>query len=185
MAGALLLALAPAAASPAAPSKARLKAFVQAELDRIDPTPQDRSAVRWSLAWADLKGNGGRDALIYVIGPDWCGSGGCTLLIAEPSGNGYRLRGNVSVVQNPIGVLPTRHQGWRDVAVGVAGGGITSGYEAALPFDGRRYADNPTVAPARPLRRGVKAKILIDSDALGSPLWPGAAGPTPSPSPRH
>lgn len=48
----------------------------------------------------------------------------------------------------PIRLLERRSHGRRDLAVQVAGGGIVEGYEAAVPFDGRRYASNPTVAPS-------------------------------------
>lgn len=90
----------------------------------------------------------GRTTLVYLSGPNWCGSGGCRLLVLDRAGDAYRSIGEVSLVRAPIRLLERQTNGRRDLAVQVAGGGIVGAYEAALPFDGRRYASNPTVPPA-------------------------------------
>jgi hypothetical protein len=73
----------------------------------------------------------------------------------------------------PIGVLPTRHKGWRDLTVLAAGGGIMQAYTAVVPFRGRRYASNPTTAPAYELPKSLKPRILIPRDDKGYLLFPG------------
>ncbi len=55
----------------------------------------------------------------------------------------------MSVVQLPVGVLDSKTNGWRDLAVTVAGGGIPAA-TMRLPFDGTAYAENATVTPAVP-----------------------------------
>jgi hypothetical protein len=55
--------------------------------------------------------------------------------------------------------------------VQVAGGGIIQGYEAAVPFDGRRYASNPTVPPAMRID-DAPGETLIRADEAGRPLTP-------------
>lgn len=107
----------------------------------------------YKRADADLNGDGRKEVFIFLTGADYCGSGGCTLVIVSPHGNGYRTVMRATVTQLPIRLLPTSTNGWRDVGVMVEGGGITRPYEARLRFNGRRYPSNPTVPPAIPLRR--------------------------------
>ena len=127
--------------------------------------------TRYAVAWVDLKHDGGREALVYVSGADWCGTGGCTLLVLEPTANTFKVIGDVSVVRLPIGVLQSTSHGWRDIAVGVGGGGIINGYTAVLSFGGRGYPDNPTVRPARRLRSRAKATVVIDSTTKATALF--------------
>lgn len=109
---------------------------------------------------ADLNGDGRKEVFAYITDPDYCGSGGCTLLILSPREHGYRVVMRSTVTQLPIRLLATSTHGWRDIGVGVSGGGIVRSYEARLRFNGHRYPDNPTVAPAIPLRRA-SGKVLI------------------------
>jgi hypothetical protein len=99
----------------------------------------------------------------YLTGGDYCGSGGCVLLVARKTETGFERVGRLTVTQTPIRVLESRGQGLPDLAVGVRGGGATS-HEALIPFDGRRYASNPTVAPAKPIEGAAPGQILITDD---------------------
>ena len=110
----------------------------------------------------DLNGDGRKESFIYITDPNYCGSGGCTLVILSPVKSGYRVVMHSTVTQLPIRLLTTSSHGWRDIGVTVQGGGITHPYEARLRFDGRRYPSNPTVPPAIPLRR-LSGKKLIAS----------------------
>lgn len=114
----------------------------------------------YKRADADLNGDGRAEALLYVTDRDYCGSGGCTLVVLSQKGSGYRVVLRSTVTQLPIRVLPTSTRGWRDIGVTVAGGGITRPYVARLRFNGNRYPSNPTVPPAIPLKRP-SGKILI------------------------
>ena len=108
---------------------------------------------------------------MYFIGANWCGSGGCSCLILARDGSSYSVITQTSVTQLPIRVLSTKTNGWHDLAVSVAGGGIQPGYEARLRFDGRTYPSNPTVPPAQELKAKVEGKIVIPADATGTPLY--------------
>jgi hypothetical protein len=118
------------------------------------------STSAYKRADADLNGDGRKEILIYLTGPDDCGSGGCSLVILSPGRHGYRVVLHSAVTRLPISLLPTKSHGWRDIGVTVAGGGITHAYQARLRFDGRRYPANPTVPPAIPQRRP-KGRIVI------------------------
>ncbi len=107
-----------------------------------------------------------RITLAYLTDPDFCGSGGCTLLVAAAEPEGWVLLGRVTVTRPPIRVLTTRTNGMPDLAVKVCGGGILECYEAVLPFDGNQYASNPTAAPARKLETATDGEVVISEDLV-------------------
>lgn len=144
-----------AAAPPASPADAALTAFLQ---DRT------REAMAPLGYVARTTGEGaGALTLVYLIGPEYCGSGGCNLLILRRSADGYDVLGETTVTHAPIRVLSSRTNGLPDIGVRVSGGGITEGYEAKLAFDGTRYPSNPTVAPAERVE-GVRGVTLITDE---------------------
>lgn len=104
--------------------------------------------------------------LAYLTSRDACGSGGCTLLVGTATSDGAVLLGRVTVAYPPIRVLKTRTNGMPDLAVTVCGGGVIECYEAVLPFDGRRYASNPTVPPARRLETATEGDVIISEELV-------------------
>lgn len=108
----------------------------------------------------DLDRDGIPELLVYRLDRDFCGSGGCNLLIIRREDSGFLVVGSTTVTQLPIRILSTYSKGWRDLGVWVAGGGIWPGYEARLRYDGETYPANPTMAPAIPLRRPVGQIVL-------------------------
>ncbi|WP_269219578.1 hypothetical protein [Brevundimonas vesicularis] len=112
----------------------------------------------------------GAMTLVYLTGPNWGGSGGCRLVL-DRTGATYRSVGEISVARAPIRLLERQTHGRRDLGVYVAGGGITEGYEAAVPFNGRRYASNPTVPPAVRIQEA-PGETLIRADEAGLALEP-------------
>ena len=68
-----------------------------------------------------------KEDIVYISGPGWCGSGGCTMLILEPSGSSFNVLGKVTIVQLPIRVLHSTSHGHPDIGVLVQGGEILSG----------------------------------------------------------
>ena len=114
---------------------------------------------RYRAAAADLNGDGRPEVLAYAESAGQCGSGGCTLYILAPRGSGWRVVRRMSVTRPPIRVLASKTRGWHDLAVHVAGGGIGSGYDVRLRFDGRRYPGNPSIAPR--LRPGAPGRTVL------------------------
>ena len=125
---------------------------------------QDRDNTRYLLATADLNGDGHPETIVYILSPGLCGSGGCTMLILALENSQYKVLAETSITRLPIRLLFTKTNGWNDVGVFVAGGGIHRGYEAKLAFDGKEYPGNPTVPPARKLPSGAPGTILIAAD---------------------
>ncbi len=108
----------------------------------------------------DLNDDGRAETLALVAGPMLCGSGGCPVLVFTPEGEGFRLVTRLSVVQGPVKVSDERTNGWRDLVVGIGGGGMASGF-AALAYDGATYPSNPTVPPARRVDDPRDADVVI------------------------
>jgi hypothetical protein len=140
-----------------------------------DPAPALRRALggegeaRYVSARADLNGDGQDEVVAYLTGPYACGSGGCTLVVLTPEAGDYRTVTTASVVQLPVRLLPTSTRGWRDLAVGIGGGGQAAA-TAKLSFDGTRYPENPTTPPATPLADPSQGTVLIAADQERQPL---------------
>lgn len=110
-------------------------------------------AHRYTWNRVDLGGNGRPELVAQVLGPQFCGTGGCPLLIFRESSDGQlQLITRMNLFKEPLIVTKRRQNGWQELITRVrvdAG----HGYYAELPFDGRTYPTNPSVAPALPLRR--------------------------------
>jgi hypothetical protein len=142
---------------------AQLKPDFDAKLEAVEPT----RVVAAELPLAD----GRKDILVYITGRNWCGNGGCSLMILEPENGSYKIIGDTSITWAPIRKLATSSHGHPDIGVDVSGGGLIPGYEARLRFDGRRYPENPSVPPAIPLK-SKQGVILIGDDDKGELLYP-------------
>jgi hypothetical protein len=156
------------AAQPAALTEADVAAAVNAALEG------DFDA-RYFDATVDLNGDGREEVLAYVAGPMVCGTGGCPLFVFTRDDGAYKPVARISIVQVPVRVSTQSTQGWRDLVVGVAGGGIPAG-NAVLKFDGTTYPSNPTVPPAEPTGSLEGAEVLIGefgSYTDGKPLQAG------------
>jgi hypothetical protein len=147
-----------------------LKRFLQEYIsqEHLD----DHKTTRYSRAFVDLDGDGKEEAIVYLAGRWWCGSGGCPTLILKPEHSSYRLVTNISITRPPIGVLSNTSNGWHNISVWVQGGGIQPGYQAELRFDGKSYPENPSIPPARPLEGKVAGRIIMRSSQIGMSLYP-------------
>jgi len=157
--------IAPASAQPRSEP---LPTFLQRHFAEARESAADS---RYSIAWIDLNGDPRPEALVYLRGRYWCGSGGCNLLVIAADRGSWRIVTEIGVSRPPVMVLDSRSRGWRDLAVSVSGGGIAPGYQARLSFDGRSYPDNPTVDGVPRLRRGERGRVLIRQDSVTLPLF--------------
>lgn len=122
-----------------------------ASLEKFLQTLRGNKTTRYASAFRDLDGDGVREAIVYLMGDQWCGTGGCDTLILTPDGSSWRIIANITITRPPIYVLANVSSGWRSIGVWVEGGGIHPGYEAELRFDGKTYPKNPSIPPAQPL----------------------------------
>ena len=145
------------------PDEKSLMKFLQARYH--DKTTQ------YIAAFPDLNGDGAPEALVYLIGSEVCGSGGCNLLILAKSGDSWKIVTRTTVTQLPVRVLSATSHGWHNITVWVQGGGIQPGYEAELRFNGKTYPGNPTAPPAQRLTRKAAGKVAIDSKQTSRDLY--------------
>lgn len=136
-------------------AEASLKGFLQT-LDRSNTT-------RYIATFRDLNDDGTPEAIVYLLGSNWCGSGGCDTVILERDGSSWHVVTYISLTRPPIRLLATTSHGWRSLGVWVQGGGIQPGYEAELLFNGKSYPKNPSVAPVHPLRGKTDGEVIISS----------------------
>ncbi|MCT2398227.1 hypothetical protein [Novosphingobium mangrovi (ex Huang et al. 2023)] len=120
---------------------------------------EDMGKLLYAEAETDLDGDGTPEVLAYVGGPMMCGTGGCNLVVLRRDGAQLRKVSELSVVQLPVGVLESKSNGWHDLAVTIAGGGVVA-HTVRLAFDGKGYPENPTVSPAE------------ETDSIGTELIP-------------
>lgn len=146
----------PSGLSSAQPDEAVLQQSVASWITANYP---DMGKLLYASAESDLDGDGTPEVLAYVGGPMMCGTGGCNLVVLKREGGDLRKISELSVVQLPVGVLESKSNGWRDLALTIAGGGVAE-HTVRLQFDGKGYPRNPTVAPAQ------------ETDSLGTVLIP-------------
>lgn len=146
-----------------------LREFLSSYL--VNPHFGADKTTRYVSALVHLNEHGPQDVLVYVTGRTWCGTGGCTLLVLEESGTSYRLVTRVKLARPPIVVFERTTNNWHDIGVSVQGGGIQSGYEGALEYNGHSYPSNPTVPPARRFHSDARDSVVIPVKAEGNLLY--------------
>jgi len=146
---------------PLSTQQESLKRFLQS-LDKSKST-------RYIVAFRDINDDGIPEAIVYLIGRNWCGSGGCNTLVLAREGTSWRTVATITITRPPIRVLPDTSNGWHSIGVWVQGGGIQLDYEVELRFDGKTYPKNPSVPPARRLKKAT-GEIVIPSAENGTPL---------------
>jgi hypothetical protein len=132
-------------------------------------------STRYIAAFADINDDGIAEAIVYLMGKEWCGSAGCNTLILSRNGNSWKLISKITITRPPIRVLHRKTNGWHDIGVWVQGGGVHSGYEADLSFNGEGYPQNPSIPPAKRIRdlrgsvviRSAQAPTLLDESSTG------------------
>ena len=159
---------------PSSKQQASLQAFLRDYLGKPYPPFEREEPTRYSAAWINLTDDKTPEAIVYVTGRGWCGTGGCITLILAPENASYRLVTKITITRTPIRVFVTKSHGWHDLGVWVQGGGIEPGYEAKLSFNGKKYSSNPSVPPAKPLTRETPGEVVISDDDMlhAKPLYP-------------
>jgi hypothetical protein len=167
----LSLLIAPGTSSPQATSssqEASLKNFLQ----KTFKTSSSDSGTKYLSAFVNLNGDGRQEAIVYLLGPNSCGSGGCNLFVLAPAERSFKVITEMTITRTPIRVLTTKTNGWYDLSVHVQGGGIQPGYDAKLSFNGKKYPSNPSVPPAHKLRENPAGKSVITSLEHATSFYP-------------
>jgi hypothetical protein len=102
------------------------KAAIQAppedeSVKRVLRTKAEDKETRYIVVLRDLNGDGIPEAIAYMVGNDWCGSGGCNLFILQKSGDSWKIVSNVTITYPPVRIFNDSSNGWHNL--GVQGGG--------------------------------------------------------------
>ncbi len=126
-------------------------------------TQVENQETRYIAVFRDLNGDGVPEALAYLVGNEWCGSGGCTLFILSKNETSWKIVSRITITRPPVRMLQAVSNGWHDLGVQVGGGGIRQPYEAEIPFNGKKYASNPTAPPAHRASKNAVGEVVIPS----------------------
>lgn len=97
----------------------------------------------YQYAFYDLNQDGIQDAVVMLRGSNWCGTGGCTVLVFQGmSHEKFQPHSKMTVTDVPIVALNSKTQGWSDLSVYSRGVG-----QVILKFNGRSYPSNPSLEP--------------------------------------
>ncbi len=130
----------------------RLIEAVQAYVERKGN--HERPQFRYALT--DLDGDGRADAIVLLLG-NWCGSGGCNMLVFRATKDRFTLVSGSTITNEPIRVSPERAHGWRTLIVFAKGKG-----DVLMRFNGTRYPLNPsTQAKATPAQVSAAQVVVM------------------------
>ena len=95
----------------------------------------------YQYAFYDLNQDGVQDAVVMLKGSNWCGSGGCTVLVFKGiSHDQFQPLSKMTVTDVPIYALNSKTEGWSDLSVYSRGMG-----QVVLKFNGQSYPSNPSM----------------------------------------
>lgn len=116
--------------------------------------------VKYYYNKVDLNEDGKEEIFTVLYGSYVSGTGGGTGLLFD---NKYNLVSEFSLVRTPIIISENKTNGWNDILMHVAGGGIESFY-AQMKFDGKTYPSNPSVQSEVKPGTKVEGKAIISNE---------------------
>ncbi|MBY5930663.1 hypothetical protein KUV86_16240 [Halomonas sp. DP8Y7-3] len=125
-------------AEPALSGDARRAALEDSLKANFDP---QLGEVRYLIGWSDLNDDGREEAIVHVVGPMVCGTGGCDTLILEAQGDTYRVISAQPTTQPPIQLGDAAHEGWQDLLVRRHVAADEPAQTVRLRFDGNSYVE--------------------------------------------
>ena len=102
------------------------------ELDGIE--------ARYICGRVDLNGDDRAEVFFYLLGPIFCGTGGCNLLLSTDDENGYSLVNTFAISLLPGFVSAERSAGWNNLLWLESGGGVGPSY-VKHTLDGEKYVE--------------------------------------------
>ena len=98
----------------------------------------DSSSRKFLLANTDLNNDGRNEIFVFLTGPWFCGSGGCTAVLLTGEGT---LITKFTVMDLPLLLSKKTTNGWKDIIC------YSNGKNRLLKFDGKKYPSNASTAP--------------------------------------
>lgn len=104
-------------------------AELEAAIRATDPDYAGADQVaRYATGRSDLDGDGNPEVFVYLMGPYFCGSGGCNLLVFSQGMDGYKLLANIPTSDPPVIIAESSTNGFKDFWRMQAGGGAPPEY---------------------------------------------------------
>lgn len=116
----------------------------------------EQSAPEYRHALMDLNSDGTDDAIVLMQGMEWCGSGGCTMLVLKGEDDGYTVTSRSTVTRAPIRASHSLSNGWRDLIV------HSDGTEKLLQSGGSGYPLNPSMELSATPQQTDSADIVLE-----------------------
>ena len=104
------------------------------------------TAPAYEYVVVDLNDDGVPDAVVLITDHEYCGSGGCTMVVLRGKSEEFRLVSSSTVTRKPILLLQGVRNGWHTLSVRVEGGGVAPS-QVLMRFAHNRYPGNPTMQP--------------------------------------
>lgn len=111
----------------------------------------------YTKEYVDLNGDNIPEAIVYLVGPHWCGTGGCTLMILKQENGKWQLMSKIPTVNTPIHILASKDQQWQDLFVVQVGGGELTAKTVLINFKAGKYAKRGSAH----LERLKQGKVVI------------------------
>lgn len=147
--------IAPLLVSTPAPAQKPPLVLITAIRQQIAKSGSNRlPPFRYGLT--DLNGDHLPDAIVLLQSQDWCGSGGCTMLVFRGTATGFTQVSRSTVTGEPVRATAERRRGWRTLIVTSKGKG-----EVLIGFDGMGYAPNPSLQPLATPGQIATAEMVI------------------------
>ena len=132
-----------------------LKVFLKNYTGDDYPTLQDIDK-RFQFYNKDLNDDGNDEIFVRLMGPYFCGSGGCTFLLLDKYAE---IITKFTVTRAPIFIEPSKVNGWSLLLV------KDSGVFKELVFENGTYPSNPSVLPKAPYDApSGHAEIMFDEN---------------------
>lgn len=125
---------------------------------------------RYVYGRVDLNSDGRDEVFVYLLGPFFCGTGGCNLLLFTETRNGYSLINEFSTSRIPVIVSAQRSRAWRNIIWMKSGGGAKPAYLSHY-YNGKRYVPGRSL-PADKVPEGLSYLTGELSFDKGIPLEP-------------
>jgi hypothetical protein len=103
-------------------------------------------APSYKIGWFDLDGDGRQEAIVLMTGAEWCGTGGCTLMVLKRDAVSWRVVSRVPTCRSPVVLLDGKTHGWRDLAVVTQGGGDVRRNMTVLKVQKKGYVKHHEIA---------------------------------------
>jgi hypothetical protein len=97
-----------------------------------------KESRKFLLDSADINNDGKQEFFVFLQGPYFCGSGGCTMLLFN---NNAELLSKFTVTSTPVEIANTESHGWKNLVL------LSGAKKHLIKNDGKKYPSNPSVAP--------------------------------------